>query len=417
MNFSTEMIAIGESAVAAARVLMRTDTITKNKALYAIADALKANQSRILEANKIDVRRAEENNIRSTFLNRLALSPVDLDNICDGVRNVASLPDPVGAGEVWTRPNGLRIQKMSVPFGVIAMVYEARPNVTVDAATLCLKSGNACILRGGSEAYESNKVLIEVIEEAIKNVGLPSACIQNVPSTDREIVMQLMQMTDYVDLIIPRGGASLIKSVVENSKVPYIETGTGVCHAYVHSSADYDKAVRVVVNSKVDKPEVCNALETLLVDESIAAEFLPMVAEELKAYNVKLLGCKRTLEHIEADVAKEEDWATEHLDFILNVKVVSNLDEALEHIYQYSTKHSETIIAEDYSASERFLMEVDAAAVYVNTSTRFTDGGRFGFGAEIGISTQKMHARGPMGLKELTSIKYTIYGNGQIVSK
>jgi glutamate-5-semialdehyde dehydrogenase len=301
--------------------------------------------------------------------------------------------------------------------GVVAMIYEARPNVTVDAAALCLKSGNAVILRGGSEAIESNKVLARVIAEAAESTGIPTASIQLVQNTDREWVQQLIKMNSFIDVIIPRGGAGLIQTVVKEATVPVIETGTGICHALVDRDADLEKAVKIVFNAKTHRPGVCNALETLLVDEAVAKDYLPLVGEEFQKYGVEIRGCEKVCGILPyANKATEEDWATEYLDLIISVKVISNMDEALDHIYQYGTKHSETIITENYSRAQRFLNEVDAAAVYVNASTRFTDGGRFGFGAEIGISTQKLHARGPMGLKELTTVKYVIYGEGQIVT-
>jgi len=414
--FHTELIEIGRKAKQAARQLAFASTESKNNALFAMADALLTNEQEILKSNSKDVQAAEEKGLKKSLVNRLSLTSESILGISKALREVAALRDPVGEGEVWTRPNGLRIQQTRVPLGVVAMVYEARPNVTVDAAALCIKSGNAVILRGGSEALESNKVLARVIAEAAEESGLPSGCIQLITETNREWVQQLMRMNDYVDVIIPRGGAGLIQTVVQNATVPVIETGTGMCHAFIDQAADYNKAIPIVINAKTQKPGVCNALETLLVDEVIAKDFLPLMGEELKKYQVEIKGCPRTCEILSnASPATEEDWVSEHLDLILSVKVVPDLDAALDHIYQYSTKHSETIITENYSRAQRFLKEIDAAAVYVNASTRFTDGGQFGFGAEIGISTQKLHARGPMGLRELTTTKYLIYGDGQIV--
>lgn len=411
-----ELLEIGRKAKQAARQLAFASTEAKNKALAAMADALLKNEQEILQANIIDVQAAESKGLKKSLVNRLSLNSESILEISKALREVVALRDPVGEGEVWTRPNGLCIQQTRVPLGVVAMVYEARPNVTVDAAALCLKSGNAVILRGGSEALESNKVLAKVIAGAAEESGLPSGCIQLITETNREWVLHLMQMNDYVDVIIPRGGAGLIQTVVQNATVPVIETGTGMCHAFVDQYADYEKAIPIVINAKTQKPGVCNALETLLVDQAIAGDFLPKMGQELKKHNVVIKGCPQTCEILSfAFPAEEEDWVSEHLDLILSVKVVPNLDAALDHIYQYSTKHSETIITENYSRAQRFLKEVDAAAVYVNASTRFTDGGRFGFGAEIGISTQKLHARGPMGLRELTTIKYLVYGDGQIV--
>ncbi|HWQ43637.1 MAG TPA: glutamate-5-semialdehyde dehydrogenase [Desulfosporosinus sp.] len=414
--FHPELIEIGRRAKIAARQLAFASTESKNNALLAMADALLKNEQEILNSNSKDIQAAEEKGLKKSLVNRLSLTSEGILGISKALREVVVLRDPVGEGEVWTRPNGLHIQQTRVPLGVVAMVYEARPNVTVDAAALCIKSGNAVILRGGSEALESNKVLARVIAEAAEESGLPSGCIQLITETNREWVQQLMRMNDYVDVIIPRGGAGLIQTVVQNATVPVIETGTGMCHAFIDQAADYAKAIPIVINAKTQKPGVCNALETLLVDELIAEDFLPLMGEELKKYQVVIKGCPRTCEILSyALPATEEDWIAEHLDLILSVKVVPHLDAALDHIYQYSTKHSETIITENYSRAQRFLKEIDAAAVYVNASTRFTDGGQFGFGAEIGISTQKLHARGPMGLRELTTTKYLIYGDGQIV--
>ncbi|AFM42143.1 glutamate-5-semialdehyde dehydrogenase [Desulfosporosinus acidiphilus SJ4] len=412
-----ELVEIGQRAKQAARQLAYASTESKNKALLAMAEALLENEQEILRANTIDVQAAEDKGIKKSLINRLRLTSQGISNISSALREVVNLKDPVGEGEVWTRPNGLRILQTRVPLGVVAMIYEARPNVTVDAAALCLKSGNSVILRGGSEALESNKALAKVIAKAAEDSGLPAGCIQLITETDREWVQQLMRMNEFVDVIIPRGGAGLIQTVVQYATVPVIETGTGMCHAFVDRDADYEKAIPIVINAKTQNPGVCNALETLLVDETIAEDFLPKVEEELKKHHVALKGCPRTCAILpNALPAEEDDWVLEHLDLVLSVKVVSDLDAALDHIYRYSTKHSETIITENYSKAQRFLKEVDAAVTYVNASTRFTDGGRFGFGAEIGISTQKLHARGPMGLKELTTIKYMVYGDGQIVT-
>lgn len=416
MVFHPELLEIGRRAKQAARLLAFASTESKNNALLAMSEALINNEQEILRANSIDVQAAEEKGLKKSLVNRLRLTSVSIAQISQSLKEVVALRDPVGEGEVWTRPNGLRIQQTRVPLGVVAMIYEARPNVTVDAAALCLKSGNVVILRGGSEALESNKVLAGVIAEAAEKSGLPSGCIQLITETNREWVQQLMRLNEYVDVIIPRGGAGLIQTVVQNATVPVIQTGTGMCHAFIDREADYHKAIAIVINAKTQNPGVCNALETMLVEEGIAKEFLPLIGEELKKHQVEIKGCPKTCEILSYAVpAVEEDWVTEHLDLILSVKVVSGLDGALDHIYKYSTKHSETIITENYTRAQRFLREIDAAAVYVNASTRFTDGGRFGFGAEIGISTQKLHARGPMGLKELTTIKYMVYGDGQIV--
>ncbi|MCO5387128.1 glutamate-5-semialdehyde dehydrogenase [Desulfosporosinus sp.] len=414
--FHPELIEIGQRAKQAARQLAFASTESKNDALISMSEALLKNEGEILKANSLDVQAAEEKGLKKSLVNRLRLTSASIAQISQSLKEVVALRDPVGEGEVWTRPNGLRIQQTRVPLGVVAMIYEARPNVTVDAAALCLKSGNVVILRGGSEALESNKVLARVIAEAAEESGLPSGCIQLITETNREWVQQLMRLNDYVDVIIPRGGAGLIQTVVQNATVPVIETGTGMCHAFVDRDADYDKAIPIVINAKTQNPGVCNALETMLVDDAVAENFLPLIGEELRKNQVEIKGCSRTCEILPYAVpAIEEDWVAEHLDLILSVKVVSGLDGALDHIYKYSTKHSETIITENYTRAQRFLREIDAAAVYVNASTRFTDGGRFGFGAEIGISTQKLHARGPMGLRELTTIKYIVYGDGQIV--
>ena len=416
MVFHPELLEIGRRAKQAARLLAFASTESKNNALLAMSEALINHEQEILRANSIDVQAAEEKGLKKSLVNRLRLTLASIAQISQSLKEVVALRDPVGEGEVWTRPNGLRIQQTRVPLGVVAMIYEARPNVTVDAAALCLKSGNVVILRGGSEALESNKVLARVIAEAAEKSGLPSGCIQLITETNREWVQQLMRLNDYVDVIIPRGGAGLIQAVVQNATVPVIQTGTGMCHAFIDREADYQKAIPIVINAKTQNPGVCNALETMLVEEGIAKEFLPLIGEELKKLQVEIKGCPKTCEILSYAVpAVEEDWVTEHLDLILSVKVVPGLDGALDHIYKYSTKHSETIITENYTRAQRFLREIDAAAVYVNASTRFTDGGRFGFGAEIGISTQKLHARGPMGLKELTTIKYMVYGDGQLV--
>lgn len=416
MIISDDLILIGKKAKDAARKLAFTSTDAKNKALTAMVQALIDNQEEILRANVLDVQAAEEKGLRRSLINRLRLTSQAINDMSNAIQDIIKLPDPVGGGEFWTRPNGLRIQKTRVPLGVVAMIYEARPNVTVDAAVLCLKSGNASILRGGSEAIESNKALAKIISEAAENSGLPQGSIQLIEKTEREYANQLMRMNKYIDVIIPRGGEGLINTVIENSTVPVIETGTGVCHAFVDKDADIDKAVSVVFNAKTQKPEVCNALETVLVHQDVAEKYLKLVGEKFNNYGVEIRGCEKVKDIISYAVpANEEDFGIEFLDLIISAKVVKDMEEALDHIYKYSTKHSEIIITENYSAAQRFLNEVDAAAVFVNASTRFTDGGRFGFGAEIGISTQKLHARGPMALPELTTIKYIIYGDGHIV--
>lgn len=417
MEFSPELLAMGQRAKDAARKLAYTSTDVKNQALLAMADALQAHKEEILEANKKDVEGAIARGTRKALVGRLTLTSEKIDGMSEALKEVVNLADPVGEGEFWTRPNGLRIQRTRVPLGVIAMIYEARPNVTVDAAALCLKSGNAVILRGGSEAIESNKVLSRIISQAAVSQGLPEGSIQLLENTDRQYAQQLMKMNGYVDAIIPRGGAGLIQTVVKESTVPVIETGAGLCHGYVDKDANLTKGVSIIFNAKTQNPGVCNAIETLLVHEAIAEKYLPMIASKFNDYGVEMRGCERTCTILPTiSQATPEDWGEEYLDLIISIKVVKDVDEAMDHIYQYGTKHSETIVTENYTTAQRFLNEVDAAAVYVNASTRYTDGGRFGFGAEIGISTQKLHARGPMGLEALTTMKYMVYGDDQIVT-
>jgi len=364
MEFAPELLAIGQKAKDAARKLAYTGTAAKNKALMAMAEALLSHEEEILAANKKDVEAAIAKGTKKSLVNRLALTSEAIRQMSDSLKEVVNLSDPVGEGEFWTRPNGLRIQRTRVPLGVVAMIYEARPNVTVDAAALCLKSGNAVILRGGSEAIESNKVLCAIISQAAESQGMPEGCIQLLTNTDRQWAQQLMKMNGYVDVIIPRGGAGLIQTVVKEATVPVIETGTGVCHAFVDRDADLEKAVKIVFNAKTQKPGVCNALETLLVDEAVAEMYLPMIGEKFRDYGVEIRGCAKTCTILPyALEATEEDWSTEYLDLIISVKVVQNLDEAMDHIYKYSTKHSETIITENYTTAQRFLNEVDAAAV------------------------------------------------------
>lgn len=407
---------MGCLAKAAARGLAACSTLLKNNALQAMATALEQEQSAILKANAVDIEAGKVKGLSPALIDRLMLSPDRIQSMADGLRQLAALPDPVGEclGGV-IRPNGLDIKKIRVPLGVIAMVYEARPNVTVDAAGLCLKTGNAVILRGGSEAIESNKVLADILIQAATQVGIPLGAIALVETTDREAVNIMLKMNRFIDVIIPRGGAGLIRTVVENSTVPVIETGIGICHTFVDESADLLMAADIAFNAKVSRPGVCNAMETLLVHRKIAAAFLPDLLERYAKAGVELRGCPETMSlYPLVKPATEQDWGTEYLDFILSVRVVADLTEAIVHIDRFSTKHSEAIVTRDYDHARRFQQEVDAAAVYVNASTRFTDGFEFGFGAEIGISTQKLHARGPMGLVELTSIKYLVSGNGQI---
>lgn len=408
---------MGQNAKEASRTLASAGSTLKNAALGAIAAALEENTEEILAANAEDVEAARANGTSAAMLDRLALSEERIRGMASGVRKTAAFGDPVGRvlhGE--TLPNGLKIMKISVPLGVVGIIYEGRPNVTSDAAALCLKAGNAVILRGGKEAIRSNRAISGVMRRAVFSAGLPEDCIQLVQDTSRESATGLMQLTGYLDVLIPRGGAGLIRAVVENAKVPVIETGVGNCHVYVDKDADISMAANIIFNAKTSRPSVCNAIETILVHAGIAEKALPAIAAQLSEKNVELRGCGKTRAILGDAVlpATEEDYKTEFLDYILAVRVVDSMDEALRHIAQYSSGHSECIVTRDYSASERFLKEVDSAAVYVNASTRFTDGGEFGLGCEIGISTQKLHARGPMGLHELTSTKYTIYGSGQI---
>lgn len=406
----------GELARNAAYELIKVDTKTKDNALKAIADALCKRSEEIISANKKDIENAKNNGMATAMIDRLTLTNERIEGIAEGVRQVMSLDDPIGeVVNMKKRPNGLLIGKKRVPLGVIAIIYEARPNVTVDAAVLCLKASNACILRGGSEAINSNTAIMKIMQEAAYGAGIPVGALNIIEDTSRETATQLMKMNDYVDVLIPRGGKGLIKSVVDNATVPVIETAAGNCHVYVDGDADMDMAVKIVLNAKVQRPSVCNAAETLLIDKSIAEKFVPVIFKALKEKNVEIRADKQS-KAIFPDVldASEEDYYTEYSDYIMAVKVVDGVDEAIKHINKYNTKHSEAIVTNNYERAQRFLNDVDAAAVYVNASTRFTDGFEFGFGAEIGISTQKMHARGPMGLEALTSIKYTIYGDGQI---
>lgn len=408
---------LGEKARAAAMELADAGTAKKNAALKKIAEALRGNTTEILEANKADCAAAEKNGMSSAMLDRLRLTPERIDGIAEAALHVADLEDPVGLIDSgWTRENGLKIVKVRVPLGVVAIIYESRPNVTVDAAALTLKSGNACILRGGSEAVRSNTVLIDIMRAAVASAGLPADAVQTVPDTSRETASELMRLNGYIDVLIPRGGHGLIRSVVKNATVPVIATGEGNCHVYVDESADLDMAVNIILNAKASRPSVCNAAETLLVHAGIAEKFLPAARKKLAAAGVELRGDERTMKILGEGItpAAEEDYATEFDDYILAVRVVDSLREAIDHINRYGTRHSEAIVTNDYKHADEFMRKVDAAAVYLNASTRFTDGGEFGFGAEIGISTQKLHARGPMGLKELTSYKYLVYGDGQV---
>lgn len=407
---------MGKKAKEAARTLAVMGE-EKNDALKLIAKALIDNTDAILAANKIDVDNGRANGLTESIIDRLSLSKTRIEGMAQCVLDVVALPDPIGAVLSGSkRPNGLNITKVRVPIGVIGIIFEARPNVTSDAASLCLKSGNTVILRGGKEAINSNKCIADIMRSALEKSALDKNCIQLIEDTTRQSSVELMGLVDYLDLLIPRGGAGLIKAVVENAKVPVIETGVGNCHVFVDESADIDMAANIIYNAKTSRPSVCNAIETILVHKNIAEKALPVIKARLDEKNVELRGCERTREILGDSVipAIEADWATEYLDYILAVKVVDNIDEAIAHITKYSSGHSECIVTENYKNANRFKNEVDAAAVYVNASTRFTDGGMFGLGAEIGISTQKIHARGPMGLNELTSMKFIIEGDGQI---
>lgn len=412
----TQLEIMGAKAKEASRFLMTAGS-KKDEALNAIARALRENADKIIKANNIDIENGEKAGLTKSLLDRLKLTEERINGMADGVSEVASLADPVGRVlDGRTLKNGLQIEKVTVPMGVIGIIFEARPNVTSDAAALCLKAGSAVILRGGKEAINSNKAIAEIMRDAIENAGLPRNCVSLVEDTTRQSATELMQLSDYLDVLIPRGGAGLIKSVVENAKVPVIETGVGNCHVYVDKSADVDMAKSIIFNAKTSRPSVCNAIETVLVHKNIAEKALPEIKAELDKMNVEIRGCERTRAILGDSVvpATENDYAIEFLDYILAVKVVDSLEDALAHIAKYSTGHSESIITSDYESANKFTSCVDSAAVYVNASTRFTDGGEFGLGAEIGISTQKLHARGPMGLNELTSSKFIIRGNGQI---
>lgn len=405
-----------QAAKQAAAKLAVTSTAVKNAALLAMAAALEAQQSEILAANKRDMTAAADKGMKSSMLDRLKLTAERISGMADGLRQVAGLADPVGnVIDGKTLPNGLHITKIRVPLGVIGIIYEARPNVTADAAGLCLKSGNAVILKGGSEAMESNKTVAAILAQAAEGAGIPAGSIQFIDTSDRQAVQDLIHMNGLVDVVIPRGGAGLIQAVVRNASVPVIETGAGVCHTYVDKDADVEMAMKIAFNAKVQRPSVCNAMETLLVHKDIADKFLPMMLMMYNSSAVEIRGDEAVQEYSgQVHPVTEEDWSTEYGDLRLSVKIVDSIEEAMAHIAKYGTGHSECIVTNNYQAAQLFQYTVDAAAVYVNASTRFTDGNEFGFGAEIGISTQKLHARGPMALPELTSTKYLINGNGQV---
>ncbi|ADO77750.1 glutamate-5-semialdehyde dehydrogenase [Halanaerobium praevalens] len=416
MSLRENLIVQAKAAQISSRQLAKAGTKEKNKALNLIADKLLARKNEILEINEKDMIKGQNNGLTKALLDRLKLTEARIESMALGLREVAAQEDPIGEiPQMWKRPNGLQIGKKRVPLGVIGIIYEARPNVTVDVAGLCLKSGNSVILRGGSNAFNSNKILTKIIQSGLKAAGLAQEAVQLIETTDRKAVDILFTLNDYLDVLIPRGGAGLIQKVVNESKVPVIETGVGNCHVYVNKEADFTKAKKIVFNAKYSRPAVCNSAETLLIDQEIAADFLPEMARIFAESEVELRGCKKTRELVpKIKEATEADYEKEFLDYIMAVKIVDNYEEAVEHIYSYGTKHSEAIITENYTTALSFLDDIDAAAVYINASTRFTDGSEFGLGAETGISTQKLHARGPMGLKELTTTKYIIMGNGQI---
>lgn len=416
MTITEMMREMGVNARQAARELARRSTGEKNRALMAMADLIDGRRKTVQAENKKDVDAARTNGLSSAMIDRLTLSDKVIDSMIDGLRDVVALPDPVGETVgMCRRPNGLEVGRLRIPLGVIGFIYESRPNVTVDAAALCLKSGNAIILKGGSEAIQSNLALAQVISEALTGAGLPPAAVQVVPTTDRAATTELLNLEEYVDVVIPRGGEGLIRFVAENSKIPVLKHYKGVCHLFVDESADLDMAVNIAMNSKVQRPGVCNSLETMLVHQAAADTFLPKAAEALEGAGVELRGCPETLKRLPGrKAATEDDWPAEYLDLILAVKVVRDLDEALDHIARYSSNHTEAIVTKDYTNARRFLTEADSSLVLVNASTRFNDGGQLGLGAEIGISTSKLHAFGPMGLTELTTTKFIAFGDGQI---
>ena len=386
----------------------------RNEAILRIADSLIVNKDMIIDANKVDIENGIKKGLTNAMINRLELNESKLVSISNDMKKIASLKSPIGeVMETYKHNNGLVINKVRVPFGVICAIYESRPNVSVDIACLSLKTGNACVLKGGSEAINSNVALASVMQEAIKDIIDPNV-VTLIKSTDRSVVSELITCKEYIDLVVPRGGKNLINFVVSNCKVPFIETGAGNCHIYVDDEADLELGLNVIVNAKVSRPSVCNAVETLLINQSIAGEFLPVLKKEMDKYNVLIKGCEKTRNVIDVDVANSDDFYNEYNDYVVNVKVVNDYKEAIQHINKYGTKHSDCIISKNVSKAEEFMNEIDSACVYVNASTRFSDGGEFGFGAELGISTQKLHARGPMGLKEMTTYKYKIYGEGQV---
>jgi len=416
MNVEHMVIELCRAARQAARGVAAASTDTKNRCLRDAAARLRSSRAAVLDANASDVRRGRDAGLSTALLDRLALNDARVEAMAKGLEEVAQLPDPVGETIAqWRRPNGLEIGQVRIPLGVVGVIYESRPNVTADAAALCLKAGNAVVLKGGSEALATNGAIAALLAEAAASAGLPTAAIQLVPTADRQAVQVLLKQSQYIDVIVPRGGESLIRAITESSSIPVIQHYAGVCHTYVDASADLVMAERICFNAKVQRPGVCNAMENMLVHASVAAEFLPSMLRKMHDAGVEIRGCERTKQIVDAVTpATEDDWRTEYLDLILAVKVVDSLDAAIDFINTYGTGHSDAIVTRDYANARRFQAEVDSAAVYVNASTRFTDGYEFGFGAEVGISTNRLHARGPMGLRELTTYKYVISGNGQI---
>ena len=416
MDIPTYMLDVGRAARAASRLVAAASSATKAKALLAIADALDAERVALIEANRQDLEAARTNGLAQPLLDRLMLDDRAIDRMIEGVREVAALPDPVGAiSDLDYRPSGLQVGRMRVPLGVVGIIYESRPNVTIDAASLCLKSGNACILRGGSEAIRSNQAIAACIEQGLLAADLPVGAVHLVQTADRAAVGELLKLTEYVDVLVPRGGKGLIERVIAESRIPVIKHLDGVCHVYIDDSADPDMAVSIAVNSKTEKYAVCNAMETLLVSDAIAATVLPLLAARFGQSGVELRGCEKTCAVLpDISAADEEDWTTEYLGPILAIRTVEGLDEAVEHINTYGSQHTDVIVGANYANNRRFLSEVDSASVMVNTSTQFADGFEFGLGAEIGISTDKLHARGPVGLEGLTTQKFVVFGNGEI---
>lgn len=412
---TAELENICKQAVEVKPLLQKMSTLQKDKALRCCAEQLRTHMEEILEANRRDYERCEKNGMSPAMLDRLKLTDKRIDGMATGIEQVSKLPDPVGTIlETTILPNGLKLEKVTVPFGVIGIIYEARPNVTADAFSICFKAGSAAILKGGSDAIESNKAIIQALQIGLETAGVPRTAVQLMEDTSRETAGEFMRCKDYVDLLIPRGGAGLIRAVVENSTIPVIETGTGNCHIYVDKDADFEKAIPIIINAKTQRIGVCNACESLVLHRDILDAFLPVLQKALQEKQVTMRGDEAVQAHIGCEPATEEDFGTEYLDYIISMKTVDSVEEAISHINHYSTGHSESILTENEETARQFLNEIDSACVYWNASTRFTDGGEFGFGAEIGISTQKLHARGPMGLRELTSYKYRIYGNGQI---